>query len=343
MMRALVALLFVMLINESLSLRFPVHFSRRTLRRSSDGSTFDGQEFEKVLRSMGPQGAKMQPSSEFYNNLKNDQAKSLSEDIFRKYPFDATELPTLPDCDNYYSGKYGDYIWHQNADQVFVYIPIDETVERKNIQVKFAAKSVSVNVNEVEIVCFPCTERIIPDGSFWTFERDKDNKRYIHLDMEKRYRMINWKGIFGDQSAEADDGGSEKRSRILEKLFAANQGMSKLSGIPPESMQEMMSNGDLTRMIADEVYTRPQVTTIAEDGSESQPFIMENNSAKLGKAADDSVAVDAEIVDSSHDSYADAYDEGAYEDTEGELRLKEMEVLDAEIVVESSSTAHYSE
>lgn len=289
----------------------------------------------------------MHPSNEFYNDLKNDQEKSLSEDIYRKYPFDTTELPTLPDCDNYYSGKYGEYIWHQNADQVFVYIPIDENVERRDIQVKFEAKSVSVNVNQVEVVTFPCSERIIPDGSFWTFERDKDGKRYIHLDLEKRYRMINWKGIFGDQPAEADDGGSEKRSKILEKLFAANQGMSKLSGVPPETMQEMMANGDLTRMIADEVYTKPQVTTIAEDGSESQPFFINNRDSDSPPStveATDEV-VDAEVVstgdrgDGRYSDYADAYEENACEDnTESELRLREMEVLEGEIVPEDEES-----
>lgn len=324
------------LISLTVSLRLPFHFPRATLR----ASTFDGKEFEKVLKSIGTPGTVMQPGHEFYNELKNSQEQALAEDIFRKYPFDYTELPTLPDCNNYYSGKYGEYLWHQNADQVFVYVPVDEKVERRDIHVNFQAKSVTLKINQVEVVTFPCNERIIPDGSFWTFERDKDGKRFIHLDLEKRYRMINWKGIFGDQQSEPEDGGSEKRSKILEKLFAANQGMSKLSGIPAESMQEMMANGDLTRMIADEVYTKPQVSAIAEDGTESEPFFMDHSSSgnDENENTDDSEstgALDGEVVDMEEDRFADAYsvyDESAYDGGDNELRLKEMEVLEGEIV-----------
>ena len=35
-------------------------------------------------------------------------------------------------------------------------------------------------------ITFECKERIIPEGSFWTFEYDKDGKKYLQFDLEKR-------------------------------------------------------------------------------------------------------------------------------------------------------------
>jgi len=154
-------------------------------------------------------------------------------------------LPVLPDCNNYYSGKFEEYFWHQNSDQVYVYIPIDDDVTKADVKAKFEAKQVTVTIKGEEVIQFECLERIIPDGSFWVIETDKkEGKRYVQLDLEKRFRMINWKGLFGEaQEEQVDD--SAKRSQMLEKLFAANKGISKLTGASPESIDEMMSNPDL--------------------------------------------------------------------------------------------------
>jgi hypothetical protein len=250
---------------------------------------------------------------------------SGTEQLHRSYPFENEGLPVLPDCNNYYSGTYGDYFWHQNADQVFMYIPIPEDIERRDIHVKFETKQVTVTIRGKQLVQFPCVERIIPDGSFWLFEKNKDGKKYIQLDMEKRFRMINWKGIFGAEKAEDEPQVTQKRTEMLEKLFAANRGMSKLSGVPAETMKEMMSNGDLARMIADEVYTKPQVSTIAEDGSESVLTVGEEF-----RSSEDSDDGDS---DDSGGGYA--YGEGGegHEEDEGdELRLHDMPILEGEIV-----------
>ncbi len=77
------------------------------------------------------------------------------------------KLPVLPDCNNYYSGKFGDYFWHQNADQVLVYLPIGDDVDKSDIDVIFDVRKVIVNVKDQELISFSCLERIIPDGSFW--------------------------------------------------------------------------------------------------------------------------------------------------------------------------------
>lgn len=88
--------------------------------------------------------------------------------------------------DYIYRGKYGDYFWHQNADQVLVYIPIDDELSKREIEIDFQARKVEVSIGEKEKFSFDCMERIIPDGSFWMLETDKHGKRHLQLDLEKR-------------------------------------------------------------------------------------------------------------------------------------------------------------
>ena len=226
---------------------------------------FDGAEFERVLKSAGSMwgtGSKAEQSRTDSVVGAIAMEQEAREQMFRSYTNDA-KLPVLPDCNNYYSGRFGDYFWHQNADQVYVFLPIeDDSVTKRDIEVKFSAKSVEVTIADKRVVHFDCLERIIPEGSFWVLETsDKDGKRYIQLDLEKRFRMINWKSLFETPSSTstpvADE--QESRTKMLEKLFAANKGMSKLiknqnQAIPTESIDEMLQNEDLVRMISDKVY-----------------------------------------------------------------------------------------
>jgi hypothetical protein len=293
-------------------------------------SKFDGKELNQVMNELSPVGGQVKQDLGAYNVLQRELEARSVEEVHRSYPFVDNGLPVLPDCNNYYSGTYEKYFWLQNADQVFMYIPVPSDIERRDVQVSFEAKKVTVRLQGHELITFPCVERIIPDGSFWLFEVDKDGNKYIQLDMEKRYRMINWKGIFSPDIPDSTPEVSKKRTDMMEKLFAANQGMSKLSGVPPETMRELMQNGELTRMIADEVYDTPQATVVEEidtDGnivSEATRTIREN--------------LVWEQVEDTDESYMD--DEGAEGELETDeydrLSLKDMNIIDAE-VVESDS------
>ena len=190
-----------------------------------------------------------------FNKIRDEQSKR-AEEIYRKYPFENSSLPLLQDCNNYFSGKFGDYFWHQNADQVYVYIPIDEAAKKDDIRVDFNAKSVSVFLHDKELISFECLERIIPDGSFWVMEKDSLSNRYILLDLEKRYRMINWKGLFGEPETNMDE--EETRRESLKQLFNANKGMSKLTGQRVESLEELeklvgISNNDEPQEVSREL------------------------------------------------------------------------------------------
>jgi hypothetical protein len=263
------------------------------MQSTDEDSTFDPKDFDDALKSVGPVYNKLGMDEDVFNEFKKKQDEK-AEEIYRVYPYAEIELPVLPDCNNYYSGEMGDYFWHQNADQVYVYIPIDEEIKRKEIKITFAAKKVDVRIRGEDVVSFDTLERIIPDGSFWVFEHDKDGRRFLHLDLEKRFRMINWKNLFDAAPVEDDATTQQNRAKIMEKLFAANKGMSKLSGIEPESMQELMKNGELAKMVAQEIYADPSVSVSNLLGYESEPTLIE--------------------------------------DEFEELNLKEMEILDAEVV-----------
>eukprot|EP01041_Mallomonas_annulata_P004048 gene4049-8054_t len=246
--------------------------STNAVLRSSAPDSFDDAsavEFNNILKSVSPVwGTKSEPVNEIVSELRGEQMLK-SEQIFRKYPFENVTLPVLPDCNNYYSGKFGEYFWHQNAEQVYVYIPISDEVSKKDIKVDFAARKVTVNIHEQELTSFECMERIIPDGSFWVIEEGVNGQRYIQLDLEKRFRMINWKNLFGEPPVLSARDTEAMRSEMLEKLFAANKGMSLLTGAPPEEINDM-SDEEL-RNIQSEVDEEPRI--ISEEDSDPKDFI----------------------------------------------------------------------
>ena len=204
--------------------------------------SFDPAEFNDFLKNMNPQyvDSFKNPNPNEINNLNaNNEETFKKEELFRKFAYDDYALPTLPDCNNYYSGKYGSSFWLQNADQVFAYIPIENDVLSRDINIKFDAKGCSIKINsknQNQEIRINTPEKIIPDGCFWTIETNTKttnatplNTRYIHLDMEKRLRMINWKNLFSDQPAEENPADmSERRKELLSKLFAANKGTSQV-------------------------------------------------------------------------------------------------------------------
>ena len=245
---------------------------------SKAGSDFDAKDFEKALRNISPTKGKSMGSTE-----KAVIADMRAEQISRNYPFDdyTEQLPILPDCNNYYSGKYGDYTWHQNADQVFVYLPVDDTVTKRDVEIKFEALYVDIKINDESIVKFSTIERLIPDGSFWVFETDKNGQKYIQLDLEKRYRMINWKNVFSEAPVTVE-GEAENRRKMLESLFAANKGMSKMTGKEPEGMDEMLKNEALMKMIR-EVNLKPEVAEDSDYAGDEEEMILDAEDADVGE------------------------------------------------------------
>jgi len=234
-----------------------------------DEGLFNPQDFERAMKQMGPMLSGV-PRTDgdvavAINRIRDEQEARAAttttgggEKIYRKYNNELL-LPFLNDCNNYFSGRYNDNFWHQNSDQVYVYLPLTsddlKNANKNDVSVKFDATKVKITINDKEYMSFDCLERIIPDGSFWTFETDNNNVRYLHLDLEKRFRMINWKALFGVVTDTPET--ESRRKEMLEKLFAANKGMARLTGGAPESMEDMMKDGNLMKAISSEVDPEP--------------------------------------------------------------------------------------
>ena len=65
--------------------------------------------------------------------------------------------------------------------------------------------------------------------------------------------MINWKNLFGEASPVDPTDESNKRNEMLQKLFAANKGMAKLTGKTPETIDEMVSDSDVMKSLTSEI------------------------------------------------------------------------------------------
>lgn len=95
-------------------------------------------------------------------------------------------------------------------------------------------------------------DRIIPDGTFWTFERDEvSNKRYILIDMEKRNRVVNWRSLFALSEEEKISAMPQDKLELMKKFAAANQGLAKLTGDRPDSINDMLKDAEFLDALDD--------------------------------------------------------------------------------------------
>ena len=127
------------------------------------------------------------PGGHIFRSSDHSTAIHDEEKIFRSFPNRHLHLPILSDCDNYYSGQLGDIFWHQNADNVMIHIPIDNSIRQQNIRVKLDPFYGIVEVNDDCTAKFRCFDKIIPSGSFWTLESDNNSNRFLQLELEKRF------------------------------------------------------------------------------------------------------------------------------------------------------------
>jgi hypothetical protein len=274
-MQALLSLILVFILSNTdafyrgLSPRVWKRLQRKHSDISEGGANVGDGYLEDYLKEINEKISIAKANADSGNGMELIE-NGINETIYRQYPFEhnaaSNELPILRDCNNYYSGEFGKCFWHQNADNVYVYFPLDDLVSKGDIKAKFEALKVTVDIKDEKFISFPCVDRIIPEGSFWVIEADKAGNRFLQLDLEKRFHMGNWNTLF--QAREKQDIQQlESRSKMLEKLMSANIGMSKLIGMPPETVEDMLNNPDMKEMLLRKVEERPQISYRAKDGN----------------------------------------------------------------------------
>lgn len=186
-------------------------------------------------------------------SLSEDTAK---EEVFTAYPFGNLSLPVLLGCNDYKSGRHGSYFWYQNRDHVYAFLPIDDSVSKSEVSVIFEPFNVTVSIGGELLTRLFCPYALSPSGSFWIIEQDKNDQRYIMLDLEKRVGYINWASLFVPKRPSAVDSSAvvdPNKSALLEKLLAANEGLSKLGGGGrPQSIEDMLSDPELMETLSTE-------------------------------------------------------------------------------------------
>lgn len=227
--------------------------SRKQVDASTDASLDDIETFGKRWGT--------ETSSQIINRevVFGKEIENLPAQIICKpYPFIHLGLPFLKDSVKYFSGKIGRLFWHQDMDHVRIFYPVDDNISKSDVNIELKYQHIKIQIQNEVILSFQSYDRFT-EGSFWHFEYDKMDQKYLFIELEKRLRYINWNGLFGgvpEEEASLSDT-PEAKMKVLEKLFQANKGLSKLSGenTRPATMEEMMDDSNLLSHVHDKVDT----------------------------------------------------------------------------------------
>lgn len=318
------------------SWRVPInHITSRKLRKLRSEASNDrssGTPFTEAGSSL---------QNQVVNTNTSQDSKAQAEEIFKVYPFTDLGLPILEECDNFYSGKCRNYFWLQNRGQVLAYLPINDDITKYDVSVEFEPEAVHVKVNEKLLVEFTTPYPINPSGSFWVLEHDKHDKKYIQLDLEKRYGYTNWKYLF-EVKKEIQDAADKGKLDLLEKLYAANQGMGKLTGQAPESIESMKNNG-IFKMLAstEELNKEMEPTMLTKTDSGLQMVPADPNSPNLVNIVEMFGSKSKEEVNSFVDLLEDVEDESSKSSEENNIP-EQNEDKDSSETLPSNETTNIS-
>lgn len=227
-----------------------------------------------------------------------DTIDRTSQILLKPYPFDKLGLPFLKDSGKYESGKFGDLFWHQDTDHVYVFYPVPDDLRRSEVTIRFDYQHVIIKINDEERLSFLCYDRIT-ESSLWSFEYDNNGKKYIYIDLEKRLRYVNWKGLFGGLPNNGLVDTPEERMKVLQKIYQANQGLAKLSGegTRPASMEEMLEDEDMMSRIYANVDTKPYPMTneeVTKEGLDKKLYkrMLRDRKKELGLISEEEIQND---------------------------------------------------
>jgi hypothetical protein len=166
---------------------------------------------------------------------------------------DMMGLPTLGGSTKYSSGVFKtsqNCSWYQNSHNVFIYFPIQESSTKDDISVTFSVTVVNISVVNQFSKSFRVFDSIIPMGCCWSIEQSNAGDKFILVDLEKRNLLVDWKSLFPTNYSTSEVAAEAEKSKLLERLFAANKGMSKVTGFDPDTIEDMLKNEDLIESIS---------------------------------------------------------------------------------------------
>lgn len=302
---------------------------RASAKGGSDVRISEPPSREEVMRLAAEHGMD-ELSKQQTANLKNAAVQQVDDmvmkkhlavghEIYKKYPFFKLELPILEDRDNYYSGSFKGKFWHQNADQVFLYMPVDEKLKTSEVDVHFEVNKVFIKIKDEDYLSLDFFDSIIPHGSFWMFERDQYGVKYLLLDLEKRFRMINWNGLLHGIVNPQETSNAVLMQHLLQSDQFANL----------QKQQPMVENEDIFKSDPNngEENLHTVENGVALDPEEFENMEFENPEALLNPDGDvENMPTEAELVEAER-----LREKVVGEKLEGEQKNSLQDFIDATI------------
>lgn len=104
---------------------------------------------------------------------------------------------------NAHTGETTRYSWMQNEHDLDIFIPISETTEKKNVQVKTTTSHVKIVIDGMVALDDDFEAPVVPDDCFWQLDESKKQK-VLWLSFSKKKPEI-WKFIFMADAPSADE------------------------------------------------------------------------------------------------------------------------------------------
>uniref|UniRef100_A0A7S2V6G0 CS domain-containing protein n=1 Tax=Fibrocapsa japonica TaxID=94617 RepID=A0A7S2V6G0_9STRA len=177
-------------------------FSNRVTSRAGDID--DLEEYKRII----------DPSSgiELTSSPAGQKEKTDKEAIFKRqieelssFPYDPFLFPELRDSTKYWRGATQEYKWEQNHNKVCIYIPVDETVDKSDVDVEFEVHRLLLKLGGRDTkVGGLLGGTIKPEDSYWFWESDS-SPPFITIELQKFKQYRNWEFLFAPSDDDTDE------------------------------------------------------------------------------------------------------------------------------------------
>mmetsp|Transcript_18286 Transcript_18286/g.26593 ORF Transcript_18286/g.26593 Transcript_18286/m.26593 type:complete len:221 (-) Transcript_18286:109-771(-) len=130
--------------------------------------------------------------------LKQENEALMKKQIegLAKFPYDPLLFPELRKSENYWKGATEEYMWEQNRKSVYIHIPVDETVDKSDVDVQFKHDQLHLKLGGQETkVSGLLYGAIIVDECNWVWESDS-SPPFITIELTKFIETRNWESLF---------------------------------------------------------------------------------------------------------------------------------------------------
>jgi hypothetical protein len=154
---------------------------------------------EDPLRSVsydweGRDIANPEDALDFAGERERQEAAREKRSWMKPYPND-TELPQLASNSIYPQGGFNEYLWQQNSDLVWLFVPVQNSISKEDVNISVTASTVDVVMEGEHLLSFRPYGTVKNTESFWYFE-DVGERKYVLLELVKALPYRTWDWLF---------------------------------------------------------------------------------------------------------------------------------------------------